>query len=106
MIEQDPKPRFWGQFRTQALTVGPRLIGASPVWAARSSYWRRPGLLYLKPRFGKADLGEHTQCRHLRNTGGPPGADVCGPWLTQMSRAADHAGHLSNSPWLVDGHGN
>ena len=27
-------------------TAGPRLIGASPVWAARNSYWRQPGLLY------------------------------------------------------------
>ena len=26
--------------RTAGGTVGPRLIGASPVWAARSSYWR------------------------------------------------------------------
>ena len=32
MTEQIPKTRFGGQFRTQALTVGPRLIGASPVW--------------------------------------------------------------------------
>ena len=27
-------------------TVGPRFIGASPVWAARSSYWRQPWLWY------------------------------------------------------------
>ena len=27
-------------WRTAGGTVGPRLIGASPVWAARSSYWR------------------------------------------------------------------
>ena len=26
--------------RTAGGTVGPRFIGASPVWAARSSYWR------------------------------------------------------------------
>ena len=45
MAEQVQKPKVWGQFRSQALTVGPRLIGASPVWAARSSYWRQPGLL-------------------------------------------------------------
>ena len=29
--------------RTSGGTVGPRLIGASPVWAARSSYWRSQG---------------------------------------------------------------
>ena len=34
-----------GPRRTAGGTVGPRLIGASPVWAARSSYRRRPGLL-------------------------------------------------------------
>ena len=32
--------------RTAGGTLGPRLIGASPVWAARSSYWRQPWLLY------------------------------------------------------------
>ena len=31
--------------RTAGGTVGPRLIGASPVWAARSSYWRSQGYL-------------------------------------------------------------
>ena len=30
-------------WRTPGGTVGPRLIGASPVWAARSSYWRSQG---------------------------------------------------------------
>ena len=35
-----------GTRRTPGGTVGPRLIGASPVWAARSSYWRQPWLLY------------------------------------------------------------
>ena len=34
-----------GTQRTAGGTVGPRLIGASPVWAARSSYWRQPRLL-------------------------------------------------------------
>ena len=29
-----------GTQRNPGGTVGPRLIGASPVWAARSSYWR------------------------------------------------------------------
>ena len=38
---QDPM----GPRRTAGGTVGPRLIGASPVWAARSSYWRQPWLL-------------------------------------------------------------
>ena len=33
--------------RTADGTVGPRLIGASPVWAARNSYWRSRGYLYL-----------------------------------------------------------
>ena len=40
---------LWGLVGTQRTpggTVGPRLIGASPVWAARSSYWRQPVLLY------------------------------------------------------------
>ena len=32
-----------GPRRTAGGTVGPRLIGASPVWAARSSYWRSRG---------------------------------------------------------------
>ena len=32
--------------RTARGTVGPRLIGASPVWAARNSYWRSRGYLY------------------------------------------------------------
>ena len=32
--------------RTAGGTVGPRFIGASPVWAARSSYWRQPWLLH------------------------------------------------------------
>ena len=31
-----------GTQRTPGGTVGPRLIGASPVWAARHSYWRPP----------------------------------------------------------------
>merc|ERR1739841_428225 len=31
--------------RTAGGTVGPFLIGASPVWAARSSYWRSRGYL-------------------------------------------------------------
>ena len=35
-----------GPRRTAGGTVGPRLIGASPVWAARSSYWRSRGYLY------------------------------------------------------------
>ena len=30
-----------GPRRTPGGTVGPRLIGASPVWAARNSYWCR-----------------------------------------------------------------
>ena len=34
-----------GPRRTAGGTVGPRLIGASPVWAARSSYWRSRGYL-------------------------------------------------------------
>ena len=46
MTQQVQKPWFWGQFRTQALTVGPCLIGASPVWAARNSYWRSRGYLF------------------------------------------------------------
>ena len=33
--------------RTPGGTVGPRLIGASPVWAARSSYWLQPVYLLL-----------------------------------------------------------
>ena len=32
--------------RTAGGTVGPGLIGASPVWAARNSYWRQPVLLH------------------------------------------------------------
>ena len=32
--------------RTPSGTVGPGLIGASPVWAARHSYWRQPVYLY------------------------------------------------------------
>ena len=36
-----PEPRRDPR-RTPGGTVGPRLIGASPVWAARSSYWRQP----------------------------------------------------------------
>ena len=36
-----------GTQRTPGGTVGPRLIGASPVWAARSSYWRQPVLLVI-----------------------------------------------------------
>ena len=39
---QDPT----GPRRTAGGTVGPRFIGASPVWAARSSYWRQPWLWY------------------------------------------------------------
>ena len=35
-----------GPRRAPGGTVGPRLIGASPVWAARNSYWRQPVLLY------------------------------------------------------------
>ena len=35
-----------GPRRTAGGTVGPCLIGASPVWAARSSYWRRRSYLY------------------------------------------------------------
>ena len=34
-----------GPRRTAGGTVRPRLIGASPVWAARSSYWRSRGYL-------------------------------------------------------------
>ena len=34
--QTNSQPQVLGQFRTQALTVGPRLIGASPVWAART----------------------------------------------------------------------
>ena len=34
-----------GPRQTAGSTVGPRLIGASPVWAARSSYWRSRGYL-------------------------------------------------------------
>ena len=34
--------------RTPGGTVGPPLIGASPVWAARHSYWRSRG--YCSPR--------------------------------------------------------
>ena len=37
--------------RTPSGTVGPRLIGASPVWAARSSYWRSQG--YCTSLLGK-----------------------------------------------------
>ncbi len=41
-----------GPWRTAGGTVGPRLIGASPVWAARNSYWRQPRLLvFLKEAF-------------------------------------------------------
>ena len=49
LTEQIPKLGFRDQFLTQsqALTVGPHLIGASPVWAARNSYWRSRGYLYL-----------------------------------------------------------
>ena len=36
-----------GPRRTAGGTVGPRLIGASPVWAARSSYWRSRCYLYF-----------------------------------------------------------
>ena len=36
-----------GTRRTAGGTVGPRFIGASPVWAARSSYWRSQ--CYLLP---------------------------------------------------------
>ena len=35
-----------GPWRTAGGTVGPRLIGASPVWAARNSYWRSRCYLY------------------------------------------------------------
>ena len=35
-----------GPRRTAGGTVGPRLIGASPVCAARRSYWRSRGYLY------------------------------------------------------------
>ena len=35
-----------GTQRTPGGTVGPRLIGASLVWASRSSYWRQPVYLY------------------------------------------------------------
>ena len=42
--------------RTAGGTVGPRFIGASPVWAARSSYRRRPGLSFC---FGRM-LGTST----------------------------------------------
>ena len=40
-----PGPRWdpTGPQRTAGGTVGPHLIGASPVWAARSSYWRSRG---------------------------------------------------------------
>ena len=38
--------------RTPGGTVGPRFIGASPVWAARSSYWRQPLLWYWCRRNG------------------------------------------------------
>ena len=36
-----------GPRRTAGGTVGPRLIGASPVWAARNFYWRSQGYWYL-----------------------------------------------------------
>ena len=35
-----------GPRRTTGGTVGTRLIGTSPVWGARSSYWRSRGYLY------------------------------------------------------------
>ena len=57
-----------GPRRTAGGTVGPRFIGASPVWAAHSSYWRSRGYLYflshqaclnwLEPEVGR--------CRSLR----------------------------------------
>ena len=34
-----------GARRTAGGTVGPHFIGASPVWAARNSYWRSRGYL-------------------------------------------------------------
>ena len=40
-----------GPRRTPGGTVGSRFMGASPVWAARSSYWRSRGYLY--PRLGQ-----------------------------------------------------
>ena len=41
-LRRDPT----GFRRTAGGTVGPRLIGASPVWAARNSYWRSRGYSY------------------------------------------------------------
>ena len=45
-----------GPRRTPGGTVGPRFIGASPVWAARSSYRRRPGLWLTRRTSGKTHL--------------------------------------------------
>ena len=48
-VPTDPPGSRWAPTaarQTPSGTVGPRFIGASPVWAARSSYWRQPGLLY------------------------------------------------------------
>ena len=40
------KNLVFGSVQDSGGTIRPRFIGASPVWAARSSYWRQPGLLY------------------------------------------------------------
>ena len=51
--------------RTAGGTVGPRLIGASPVWAARSSYWRQPVYLYGCGEYSPLVVGSSCGCSPL-----------------------------------------
>ena len=57
-----PEPRrdLKGPWRS----AGGSLTGASPVWAARSSYWRSQGYLYFTP--GVASLKERSLSHVVR----------------------------------------
>ena len=52
--------------RTAGGTVGLRLIGASPVWAARSSYWRSRGCLFRVTRRSVGTLQSSVDCSRRR----------------------------------------
>ena len=68
--------------RTPGGTVGPRLIGASPVWAARSSYWRSQ--CYCKPSpscLPSVELASMVKIRlDVRRPVWPSARSECGTW--------------------------
>ena len=80
-----------GPRRTAGSTVGPRLIGASPVWAAHNSYWRQLGLLYSRcvliqdRRIGgikQCDVQGNSQCST---------ADICPVSTADISISIHHS---------------